>query len=58
MAFLIKKKNGKWWGVVDYNRNNQEIQDDSYPLPQILHLLVEQGRCHIFSVMDLNDAFH
>ena len=58
VAFPIKKKNGKWRGVVDYNRTNQEIQDDSYPLPQIPHLLVEQGGCHIFSVMDLKDAFH
>ena len=42
VAFPINKKNGKWRGVVDYNRTNQEIQDDSYPLPQIPHLLVEQ----------------
>ena len=58
VAFPIKKKNGKWRGVVDFNKTNQEIQDDSYPLPQIPHLLVEQGGCHIFSVMDLRDAFH
>ena len=57
-AFPIRKKNNKWRGVVDYNRTNQEIQDDSYPLPRIPEIQVQQGGCHLFSVVDLKDAFH
>ena len=57
-AFPIRKKAGKWRGVVDYNRTNQEVQDDSYPLPRIEEILVQQGGCHIFSVLDIKDAFH
>ena len=43
---------------MDYNKTNQEIQDDSYPLPRIPEIQVQQGGCHIFSVVDLKDAFH
>ena len=56
--FPIKKKNGNWRGVCDYSRTNQEIQDDSYPLPRIPDILVQQGGCDIFSTMDIRDAFH
>ena len=41
--FPIKKKSGKWRGVCDYSRTNQELQDDSYPLPRIGDILVQQG---------------
>lgn len=56
--FPIKKKSGKWRGVCDYSRTNQELQDDSYPLPRIGDILVQQGGCDIFSTMDIRDAFH
>ena len=56
--FPIKKKNGTWRGVCDYNKTNQELLDDSYPLPRIPDILVQQGGCHIFSTMDICDAFH
>jgi hypothetical protein len=57
-AFPIRKKNNKWRGVVDFNKANAEIQDDSYPLPKIPEIQVQQGGCHIVSVVDLRDAFH
>ena len=44
--------------VVDMRHVNQRCVEDSYPLPRIEDLLVQQGGCEIHSALDLNDAFH
>ena len=57
-AFVVAKKGGKWRGVVDFRSLNEATIRDSHPLPRIEDILVRQGRRHLFSVMDLKDAFH
>jgi hypothetical protein len=57
-AFVVAKKGGKWRGVVDFRSLNEATIRDSHPLPRIEEILVRQGRRHLFSVMDLKDAFH
>jgi hypothetical protein len=57
-AFPIKKKNGKWRLVCDYSLTNQQLQQDSYPLPLTEKIVAEQARCELFSTIDLRDAFH
>ena len=57
-TFLVSKKGGKWRGVVDFRALNEATVTDAHPLPRIEDILVGQGRRHIFSVLDLKDAFH
>ena len=57
-TFLVAKKGGKWRGVVDFRALNEATVTDAHPLPRIEEILVEQGRRHIFSALDLKDAFH
>ena len=57
-AFVVAKKGGKWRGVVDFRSLNEATIRESHPLPSIEDILVRQGRRHLFSVMDLKDAFH
>ena len=37
---------------------NEQCVEDSYPLPRIEDLLVQQGGCEILSALDVKDAFH
>ena len=37
---------------------NEQCVEDSYPLPRIEDLLVQQGGCEIHSALDLKEAFH
>ena len=57
-GFVVAKKAGKWRGVIDYRALNAATVNDSYPLPRISDILVRQGGRHLFSVIDLKDAFH
>ena len=57
-GFVVAKKAGKWRGVIDYRALNSATVNDSYPLPRISDILVRQGGRHLFSVIDLKDAFH
>jgi hypothetical protein len=57
-AFCILKKAGKWRGVIDYRKLNENSLDDSYSLPLIEDILIRQGKNTIFSVLDLKDAFY
>jgi hypothetical protein len=58
-SFAVPTKTpGKLRGVVDLRYVNEQCEDDSYPLPRIEELLVEQGKRQIHSVMDLKDGFH
>ena len=45
-------------GVVDMGHVNEQTVEDSYPLPRIEDLLVQQAGCGIHSALDLKDAFH
>jgi hypothetical protein len=57
-TFVVAKKGGKWRGVVDFRALNEATVTDAHPLPRIEDILVGQGRRHLFSVLDLKDAFH
>ena len=57
-GFCVAKKGGKWRGVIDYRALNEATVNDSYPLPRITDILVRQGGRHLFTVLDLKDAFH
>lgn len=37
---------------------NSQTRRCNYPLPKIDDILVKQGACHIFSILDLKQAFH
>ena len=41
-SFPVKKKDGKWRGVIDLKRLNSQCEDEAYPLPRIEDLLVKQ----------------
>ena len=56
--FVVAKKGGKWRVVVDFRALNEATVQDAHPLPRIEDILVEQGRKHIYSILDLKDAFH
>ena len=45
-------------GVVDMRGPNSQTRRVNFPLPKIEDLLVKQGRCRIFSILDLKLAFH
>ena len=55
---MVAKKGGKWRGVVDFRALKEATVTYSHPLPRIEDILVGQGQRHMFSVMDLKDAFH
>jgi Reverse transcriptase (RNA-dependent DNA polymerase). len=57
-AFPVPKKvAGEWRGVIDYREVNEQIQMDAYPLPRIGDILERQGRRHMWTIIDLKDAF-
>ena len=57
-AFVIPKKTkGTWRGLVDLRGVNDRIVTDTYVIPLIDEILTRQGRKHIWSVLDLKDAF-
>ena len=45
-------------GVVDMRGPNSQTRHVYFPLPKIEDLLLKQGRCQIFSILDLKMAFH
>jgi hypothetical protein len=58
-AFPVPKKSDTfpWRGVVDVRGPNSQTRKCNYPLPLIEEVLVKQGGCHIFSKLDLKQAF-
>ena len=57
-AFPVPKKGaGKWRLVVDYRLLNEATVADVYPLPLIDQILESQGRCKVFSLLDLKHGF-
>ena len=59
-GFAVPKKSSKfpWRGVADMRGPNSQTRRCSYPLPCIEDILVKQGSKQIFSILDLNKAFH
>ena len=45
-------------GVVDMRGPNSQTRRVNFPLPKIEDLLLKQGKCQIFSILDLKMAFH
>ena len=43
-SFQVKKKDGKWQGVMVLKWLNSQCEDDAYPLPRIEDLLVKQAQ--------------
>lgn len=48
----------KWRVVIDYRKLNAVTIGDSYPLPNITHILDQLGASSYFSVLDLASGFH
>ena len=48
----------QWRGVADMRGVNAETKRINFPLPKIEDILVKQGANHIFSIIDLKQAFH
>ena len=59
-GFVVPKKSADfpWRGVVDLRGPTGETRRESYPLPKIEDLLVKQGGCTMFSILDLTQGFH
>jgi hypothetical protein len=59
-GFAVPKKSADfpWRGVVDLRGPNSQTLRCNYPLPCIEDILVKQGANHIFSILDLKQAFH
>jgi len=57
-AFWVPKKNGRLRMVIDYRPLNEVTLRDGYPLPLIKSLLHQVIGSKVFSVIDLEAAFH
>ena len=57
-AFLVPKSNGKYRMVVNYQKLNKKIKFDCFPLPTIEGAFQHFSGAKIFSVIDLNMAYH
>jgi hypothetical protein len=62
-GFVVPKKSPvpgvtAWRGVVDLRSTNSQTRRTNYPLPRIDDLLIKQGGCTLFSIIDLKQAFH
>ena len=57
-AFLVPKSNDKHRLVVDYRQLNKRIEFESIPLPDIHSAFHYFTKAKIFTIMDLNQAFH
>ena len=59
-GLVVPKKNAEfpWRGVVDLRGPNEQTRKCNFLLPKIDDLLVKQGKCYLFSIIDLRTAFH
>lgn len=57
-AFLIPKSTDKHRLVIDYRQLNKKIEFESVPLPDIHGAFHYFSEAKVFTVMDLNQAFH
>ena len=59
-GFVVPKPKADfpWRGVADMRGPNSQTIPCNYPLPRIEDILVKQGACNIYSIIDLKQAFH
>lgn len=57
-AFLVPKSSGKHRLVVDYRQLNKRIEFEAVPLPDIHGAFHYFTNAKVFTIMDLNQAFH
>ena len=59
-GFPVPKKSDTfpWRGVVDVRGPNSQTRKCNYPIPLIEEMLVKHGGSHIYSKLDLKQAFH
>jgi len=57
-SFPVQKANGKFRLVQDFRLLNERCHKDAHPLPRIIDILHRQGKCKIWSKMDLVDGYH
>ena len=57
-AFLVPKGHDKHRLVVDYRQLNKNIEFESIPLPDIHSAFHYFTKAKVFTIMDLNQAFH
>ena len=53
----VKKKDGTVRWAVDYRKVNRCLEQDSYPLPRIDHLLERAGGNKVYSTLDATAAY-
>ena len=57
-GFVIPKRlKNAWRGLVDLRKVNDSILSDNYPIPLIEDIIQRQGKNHLWSTLDLKDAF-
>ena len=58
VIFVVSKKEpAKWRGVVDMRVPNSQTRHVNFPLPKIEYLLLKQGKCQFFSILDIKMPF-
>ena len=58
-SFVVATKTpGKWRLVEDFRRLNDATINDAHPMPRIEDILNRQGKCVIWSVLDMKDGYH
>ncbi len=55
---FVRKANGGLRFYVDYHKLNAITQKDRYPLPLIDETLARISKAHIFTKLDIHQAFH
>ncbi|KAE8538593.1 hypothetical protein D1P53_004955 [Cryptococcus gattii VGV] len=56
-AFLVKKENGKFWFICDYQGLNKVTMPDSTLVPNVDNILHHAACGKIFTKIDLSNAF-
>lgn len=57
-AFLVRKPGGKHRLVIDYRQLNQKMEIESVPLPDLHSAFNWFGSAKVFTMIDLNQAYH
>jgi hypothetical protein len=55
---VAKKESGKWRLVDDFRLLNDATITDAHPMPLIQPILNKQGKCRVWSVLDMKDGYH
>ena len=55
---VAKKESGKWRLVDDFRALNDATVTDAHPMPLIQPILNKQGKCKVWSVLDMKDGYH